>query len=260
MSVVTMIGVIVLGLVTGTVTSLIGASGVCVVVPVLTMWLGMNSHLAIGTSLMVDVITSIVVAIGYFRHGNVRLRASLWITVGSILGAQLGSHWAGLIPDGSLSFTFAIVLIIFGLATFRKGQKSQRLDSQKGLHLMSPVGQAFLLSLIGFAIGIISGLVGAGGGVMILLAIVFVLHYPIHQAVGTSTVIMCITAISSMLGYARQGNVDWKMGALIAVGAVISGLVGARYANSVNEKQLNGIVALVFIVLGCLMIGMHFIG
>lgn len=73
MNIYLIIGMIILGLVTGTVTSMIGASGVNITVPVLTLFLGLNSHMAIGTSLMVDVITSIVVAISYFRHGNVRL-------------------------------------------------------------------------------------------------------------------------------------------------------------------------------------------
>lgn len=245
------------GIITGTVTSLIGASGVSVVVPALTLFFGVNSHLAIGTSLMVDVLTSIVVACGYFHHGNVRLQASLWITVGSIIGAQLGSHWAGLIPDGPLTVLFAVVLVISGVATLRR--KHQSFDPSKGLHLHSPLAQTLLLLLIGCAIGIISGLVGAGGGVMVLLTIIFILHYPIHEAVGTSTVIMAITACSSMIGYARAGNVDWRLGLWIAVGAIVSGILGARFANEIDEDQLNRIVAWIFIVLGVLMVAMRLI-
>lgn len=260
MSMVVFLGIVVVGLITGTVTSLIGASGVCIVVPALTLFFGLSSHLAIGTSLMVDVITSIVVAIGYFHHGNVRLQASLWITVGSIVGAQFGSHWAGLIPDGPLSIIFAIVLILSGLATFRKSKRNRPFDPHQGIHLKSKTGQAGLLLLVGFVIGIISGLVGAGGGVMVLLAIIFILHYPMHEAVGTSTVIMAITALSSLYGYARQGNVDWRIGLVIAGGAVIAGMIGARYANAVNEKKLSMIVAGVFVILGILMIGMRLIG
>lgn len=252
------IAIIIVGFITGTVTSLIGASGVCVVVPVLTLFFGINSHLAIGTSLMVDVITSIVVAIGYFKHGNVRLKASLWITVGSVLGAQLGSHWAGMIHDGPLSLMFAVVLIISGIATLKKGV-NRHFDSQRGVHFKNNFTQTLALLVIGGVIGIISGLVGAGGGVMILLAIIFILHYPVHQAVGTSTVIMAITALSSMLGYARQGNVDWVMGALIASGAVVAGIVGARYANSINEEKLNKVISWVFILLGFLMIGIRLV-
>jgi uncharacterized membrane protein YfcA len=257
MSIGLIIAVLVVGLVTGTVTSLVGASGVSVIVPALTLFFGLNSHLAIGTSLMVDVITSIFVAIGYFHHGNVRLRAGLWITIGSIVGAQIGSHWAGIIPDGPLNTIFAVVLILSGIATLRR--KSQVVDTNKGLHLANRFLETLLLLTIGFGIGIISGLVGAGGGVMVLLTIIFILHYPMHQAVGTSTVIMAITALSSMVGYARQGNVDWRLGIIISIGAVIAGTVGARFANTINEAKLNRIVAWIFILLGLMMVGVRLI-
>lgn len=257
MSILAIIEIICIGLVTGTITSLIGASGVTVVVPSLTLLFGINSHLAIGTSLLVDVITSIVVSIDYIKHKNVRLQASIWITVGSIIGAQLGSHWAGIISDTKLSGIFAIMLIISGISTLRK--KNNSFDPNKGVHFKSKFAQTMALLGLGFGIGIISGLVGAGGGVMMLLTIIFILHYPMHQAVGTSTVIMAITALSSLLGYARQGNVDWKYGLWIALGAVVAGIIGSRFANKIDEQKLNKVVAWVFIGLGIIMIGMKFI-
>lgn len=256
MSIWIILGAILVGLVTGTVTSLVGASGVSVVVPALTLFFSVNPHMAIGTSLMIDVITSIAVAISYFKHGNVRLQASLWITVGSIIGAQIGSQWAGIISDEKLNALFAIVLIISGIATLKRGNK--QFDSSKGLHVENKYLQALLLLFIGLIIGMISGLVGAGGGVMVLLAIIFVLHYPMHEAVGTSTVIMAVTACSSLVGYARQGNVDWQLGLIITIGALVAGLIGARFANKVSEDKLNKIVAIIFILLGILMVAMKF--
>ncbi|CCI81776.1 sulfite exporter TauE/SafE family protein [Lactobacillus hominis] len=257
MSILTIIEIIIVGLITGTITSLIGASGVTVVVPALTLLFGINSHLAIGTSLLVDVITSIVVSITYIRYKNVRLQASIWITVGSVLGAQLGSHWAGIISDTKLNALFAIMLILSGISTLRR--KNKVYDPNQGVHFKSKLAQTLALLGLGFGIGIISGLVGAGGGVMVLLTIIFILHYPMHQAVGTSTVIMAITALSSLLGYARQGNVDYKYGLWIALGAVIAGMIGSHIANKVNERVLNKIVAWVFILLGIIMIGMKFL-
>lgn len=257
MSILAIIGAIIVGLITGTVTSLIGASGVSVVVPALTLFFGISSHVAIGSSLLVDVITSIIVSISYFKYKNVRLAASLWIAVGTVLGSQLGSHWAGLIPDGPLDITFAMVLLISGIATLRRNGKT--FDSKKGMHFKSKFMQDTALLVLGFLIGIISGLVGAGGGVMVLLTIIFILHYPMHEAVGTSTFIMCITALSSLLGYARQGNVDWKMGLIIAAGAVIAGAIGSRFANAINEQKLTKIVSWIFIILSIMMVGVHLI-
>lgn len=241
-----------LGLVTGSITSLIGASGVSVVVPALTLFFALSSHVAIGTSLLVDVITSIVVAIGYFRAGNVRLTASLWLTVGSICGSLLGAQ-AGIIPDNVLNSVFAVVLLVSGIATLRRGGQQVKV---KSAHL-SKAGQTAALLGLGLVIGIISGLVGAGGGVMMLVAIIFALHYPMHEAVGTSTVIMAITALTSLLGYARQGNVAWDWGLVIAIGAVIAGFFGAKLANKIDEVKLNKVVAWLFIILSIFMIALR---
>lgn len=255
MSVFEIIGVIIVGIITGTVTSLIGASGVSVVVPALTLFFAVNAHMAIGTSLLVDVITSIIVSIGYFYHKNVRLKDSLWIAVGSMLGSQLGSHWAGIIPDKPLNITFAIVLLISGIATLRRGGK--QITPKKALNFNSKFAQYLTLLVLGFLIGIISGLVGAGGGVMVLLTIIFILRYPMHQAVGTSTFIMCITALSSLIGYAHFGNVDWRLGLIIVIGAVVAGAIGSKFANDINEQLLTKIVSWIFIVLSIIMIGLQ---
>lgn len=246
------IGALLIGLVTGSITSLIGASGVSVVVPALTLFFALSSHVAIGTSLLVDVITSIVVAIGYFRAGNVRLTASLWLTVGSICGSLLGAQ-AGIIPDNVLNSVFAVVLLVSGIATLRRGGQQVKV---KSAHL-SKAGQTAALLGLGLVIGIISGLVGAGGGVMMLVAIIFALHYPMHEAVGTSTVIMAITALTSLLGYARQGNVAWDWGLVIAIGAVIAGFFGAKLANKIDEVKLNKVVAWLFIILSIFMIALR---
>lgn len=246
------IGALLIGLVTGSITSLIGASGVSVVVPALTLFFALSSHVAIGTSLLVDVITSIVVAIGYFRAGNVRLTASLWLTVGSICGSLLGAQ-AGIIPDNVLNSVFAVVLLVSGIATLRRGGQQVKV---KSAHL-SKAGQTAALLGLGLVIGIISGLVGAGGGVMMLVAIIFALHYPMHEAVGTSTVIMAITALTSLLGYARQGNVAWDWGLVIAIGAIIAGFFGAKLANKIDEVKLNKVVAWLFIILSIFMIALR---
>jgi uncharacterized membrane protein YfcA len=272
MSVGIAIGLIAVGLVTGAITSLVGASGVMIIVPALTMLFHVNTHMAIGTSLMVDVITSIVVAIGYFRAKNVKLAEALWLAASAILGAQLGARWAGAIPEGPLNIIFAVVMVISGLATLRSALKKtaetagttettngsadhkENKKGKKGLHFSAPWQKILALLVVGFGLGIISGLVGAGGGVMVLLALIFILQYPMHQAIGTSTVIMAITALSSAIGYGVQGRIDYTYGLLIAVGAVIAGIIGSRYANKINEKRLKIIVSIVFMVIGVVML------
>ncbi len=98
-----------------------------------------------------------------------------------------------------------------------------------------------------------SGLFGAGGGLMFLLVLLIILKYPTRIAIGTSSLIIAMTSASGTIGYAMQGNVDYKTGAIIAVAAIISGILGAKLANKVDEKILNRIVGSMFAVIGILM-------
>lgn len=245
-----------IGVITGGITSLIGASGVMVIVPVLTMFYHVNAHTAIGTSLFVDVIASLTVSYTYFKNGNIEIKSGIWIAVSSIIGAQLGALFASQIKEGPLSAFFGVFLIVSGVAFLVKSYKkeSDPQESQKKTLRFKKGWQQIVSSIvIGVGIGILSGLFGAGGGVMILLALIVILSYPLHKAIGTSTLIMAMTALSSTIGYASRGNIDLPLGCFLSAGAVIGGILGARYANKVNEKTLQQVVSVCFMGLGVIM-------
>jgi len=161
--------------------------------------LGYGAADAIGASLFADTVASLVVSWTYYQADNVNLRQGWWIAVGSVLGAQVGSYISPHIAESSLGGSFGIFLIITavifalrGLGTVIpvSGQPTEaRGEPNKFLKILRK--NVVLSSLIlGFLVGIISGLLGAGGGVMILLILVFLLEYSMHEGVGTSTFIM----------------------------------------------------------------------
>lgn len=247
---------VVIGIVTGGITSLIGASGVMVIVPVLTMFFHVNTRAAIGTSLFVDVIASITVSYTYFKNGNIEIKSGIWMAVSSIVGAQLGALFASQIKEGPLSALFGIFLVISGIGLLIKSYKKQSEPQQsqvKKTRFAKGWQQIISSIIIGIGIGIISGLFGAGGGVMILLTLIIIMSYPLHKAIGTSTLIMAMTALSSTIGYASRGNIDLILGCFLSAGAVIGGILGGRYANKVNEKTLQKVVSICFICLGVVM-------
>lgn len=251
------IALILIGIFTGTITSLIGSSGVMIIVPLLSMFFGLSIHMAIGTSLMVDVIASITVAYNYYKNGNVDLKPGMWIAIGSLGGSQVGAIWASHMSEGNLGSSFGIILILSGVFMFRnkrEGKKSLLEKIQGHIQFNAEWKKTVTALLIGFFIGIMSGVFGAGGGVMILLALIIILSFPLHKAIGTSTLIMTITAFSAASGYALRDNIDTIIGLIIGSGSILGGILGSHYANKVNEKMLKKIVGGVFFAMGIIMI------
>jgi len=247
---------IITGLGTGVITSLIGASGVMVIVPILTMLFHVSVHSAIGTSLFVDVIASIAVSYSYYKNGNIELKSGIWIAVSSIVGAQIGALFASNMGEGNLSSSFGIILLLAGFSMVRKKKSEKKSLGEKISSLVDfkAEWQKILTALIiGFAIGILSGIFGAGGGVMILLALTIILAFPLHKAIGTSTLIMAITALSSTVGYGIRGNINITLGVVISIGAVIGGVFGSRFANKINEAVLKKVVGASFMAMGVIM-------
>jgi uncharacterized membrane protein YfcA len=242
-----------IGLGTGLVVGITGASGVLLVVPLLTIVMGMSMHTAVGTSLFVDVITSLIVSISYYRHGSVNLRAALWLAVGAVIGAQAGAHVSNIVISSNvLNIGFLVFLFIMAVSMWFKSEKPQSENSHR-LAEMNWRNRLITLG-IGLLLGINSGLFGAGGGMAFFLVLLIVLKYPTRLAIGTSTAIMALTAISGTVGYAIHGSVDYSVGAIIAVAATATGLASARLAHKVPEKVLNRLVGAIFAAIGVLMI------
>lgn len=251
-----------IGVITGGITSLIGASGVMIIVPILTMLFKVSVHTAIGTSLFVDVIASLTVAYSYYKNDNIELKSGMWIALTSIIGAQFGALFASKMGEGKLSSCFGVVLILAGLSMIRKSYKEKKdsTDTLAGFIQFKAEWQKIVSALvIGLGIGILSGIFGAGGGVMILLALIVLMSFPLHKAIGTSTLIMAITALSSTVGYGVRGKIDFALGTLISAGAVLGGILGSRYANKVNEKTLQKAVGMCFMAMGVVMTAIEII-
>ncbi len=253
----------VISFIAGSITGLIGASGVMVIVPGLVM-LGSSTFDAIGCSLFADALASLVVAWTYSRYGNLNLRQGWPIALGSILGAQLGSFISPNLPEMGVGGSFGVLLLVSAAMFWRKGSKKAAIKPEGKTTSNNDEVRGFLKvlrnnpktsgTILGVLVGIISGILGAGGGVMILLILVFVMGYKVHEGVGTSTLIMAFTAASGALGHAFTGNLPMDIAIPSAIGTVVGGRLTAGFANKINEAVLGRIVGIIFAVLGALMI------
>lgn len=254
-SIITILAMLLIGLITGASTGLTGASGVAIVVPLLTLFLSFSVHSAIGTSLVVDVIASLAVVYTYYRHGNIELRSGIWMLLGSVVGAQLGALVASNLPESGLGIGFGIGMVLMGIVIWRRSHKAteENLSTNEDTISKPDWAQIVKAALVGVGIGLMTGIMGAGGGMMILFALIFILKFPLHKAIGTSTLIMAVTALSGAAGYAMHGEVDILAGIVIGLGAVFGGLLSARLANTFSEHRLAQVAGSFFVILGIVM-------
>lgn len=261
MSIIQIILTFFIGLFAGLTTSLTGASAVMLTVPLLNLLLHFPMLKAIGTSLMVDAIASAFISFTYYKHGNTDIKSGMWVVLGSVIGAQVGVMLADNVPERGLGGSFGIFLVIMGIAMWRQGLNKEAIADKFGnaLNFKNYSYQIIISIILGFVVGIITGMLGAGGGIMILLILVFILKFSFQKAIGTSTFMMAITALSGAAGYGYHGNINLHTGLILASGAVTAGIVGARFANRAKEEILTKVAAAVFICLGIVMTALRFI-
>ena len=98
-----------------------------------------------------------------------------------------------------------------------------------------------------------TGFIGAGGGTNILLILLFVNRFPMHKALGTSILIMSLTALSGVIGHASLGNVNLLTGIALAFSAILTGIYCARFASKISERSLSRLMGAVYMILGVVM-------
>ena len=256
------------GIVTGFVGALLGAGGGFIMVPILNLLFGFEIHQAIGTSLFTVAFTSLSGCIEYLRKRMVDISLGATMIPFTILGAVIGANISTLIPGRILQAVFGIVLFIASVRMFLKQDKSapqsnisSKLSSSKFLSFnrtfTNPDGTTFeyavnlpLIATFGFCVGLMSGLLGIGGGIVQVPVLALVFGVPIHVSIATSLFIIIFTSSFGMLTHLFLGNVLITEGIFLAIGTVIGGQIGARTTQKIEKGILRKIFAVVMALTG----------
>lgn len=231
-----------IGLLAGLLSGLFGVGGGTVIVPLLVLILAYNQRLAAGTSLAAIVPTAAVGVIAYALNGSVAWIPALILAAGAVVGAQIGT-W--LLPRVSLiALRWAFITFLLGVIVSLFLVIPSR-DAGLPLTVWSIVG----LVVLGLVTGTIAGLIGVGGGIIVVPALMLLFGTSDLIAKGTSLLMMIPTAISGTIGNIRRANVDLKGAALIGVTACTTTALGAWIATIVDPFWGNVLFAafLVFI-------------
>ncbi|WP_449278324.1 sulfite exporter TauE/SafE family protein [Leucobacter sp. GX24907] len=214
---------ILVGVFAGALSGLFGVGGGTIIVPALVIWVGMPQKMAAGTSVAAILPSAIVGAISYALQGHVDWAAALCLAVGIVAGAQLGSFLLSRLPVSAIQWGFmGFLLIVIVSLWFVVPSR----DDAIALTLLT----GGLLVLTGFATGVLSGLVGVGGGVVVVPVLMFFFGASDLIAKGTSLVMMIPGSISGTLGNLRRQKVDLRAALAVGIAASASAPFGTLLA------------------------------
>ena len=228
-----MVFIAIFSLVIGLTLGLFGGGGGILTVPFLHYALDMPVQEAITTSLIIIAITSVVSSWHYARAEKIIWREGWLFGLTGIIGSAVGALLAGLMPGHSLLLILSLIMLTSGIAMLCRRFDNRSCDISSA-QLPLPA-----IILAGLAIGLVTGLVGAGGGFLVVPALVMMFKLPLPQAIGTSVFVIALNTISGSLIHLGQQQLDYVLITMISLLAVTGTLIGSKLALKISAPLLH---------------------
>lgn len=230
----------------GIALGLIGGGGSILTVPVLVYLFALDAVTATAYSLFVVGLTSAVGSVQYFKNNLVNIKTAIIFGIPSIIGVFLTrAYIVPAIPNeiltiGNLLITkgilmmllFAVLMIAASYSMIKKNglKKTDNGETQKFNHP--------LILIEGSVVGVLTGLVGAGGGFLIIPALVILSKLPMKEAVGTSLVIIAAKSLIGFFGEGGETFIDWKFLSVVSAFAIVGIFIGAFLSKKIDGEKL----------------------
>lgn len=222
----------ILGALTGLLSGVFGIGGGVVLVPLLVLFLKFPQRIAAGTSVAAILPAAVVGGIAYTLNGQVDWMAAVCLAVGVIGGAQLGSYLLSRTPTGFLSYLFVAFLIVVVVSLWF-------VVPQRDDVITMSVLNAILLVVLGFITGVLSGLLGVGGGVIVVPVLMFAFGASDLIAKGTSLIMLIPGSLSGTIGNMRRKNIDLRAALILGIAAAVFSPLGTMIAIQIEPLWSN---------------------
>ncbi|RMF97795.1 MAG: sulfite exporter TauE/SafE family protein [Candidatus Schekmanbacteria bacterium] len=225
--------------------SMMGQGGGVIYTP-LQVWFNIDFHTAATTSLFLILAASVSSSLVFRKAGKIDWPLALVLETSTGAGGFAGGFWSEKFSSVFLSLLFAGVIFVsaFFMINSFKGKKENKTDS-KGLFIWKRVlnNEAYCVNLLlalplSFAAGIISGLLGVGGGILKVPLMVILLGIPMDIAVGSSAFMIGITAFGGFAGHIAKGHWDWITSLVLAVAVIAGSQIGSRISVNIDKNKL----------------------
>lgn len=237
-----MLTAVLAGLMTGFLLGLTGAGGSVLTLPALIAIVGLSPQMAVGASLVSVGLTAATGLLRHLRAGHVVWRAAAGMAAGGAAAAGLGGYLGRLLPGAWLMTGFGLLMLI---VAWRMGASTPR--PKEGT---PPAGIARLFSM-GAGVGLLSGLLGIGGGFLIVPVLAGPGALSMQAAIGTALAVITVNAAMGLAGaMAQLGALPWASVLPFVVASLVGGQIGAHLAGRWSAKRLARIFALMVLIVG----------
>lgn len=232
---------LILGFGIGLSLGMLGGGGSILTVPALVYLIGQSPQAAVTTSLAIVGANS---ALGVFFHnmdGTCNWRVAFVFGGGGMAAAYLAAGLSNLFSPAALMITFALLMSLIGF--YMLVRKERVIQAESPTHPNWP-----LIALGGIAVGVLTGVLGVGGGFLIVPALVLLVGLPMSQAVGTSLIVIAANSFAGLVGHLSTTGFDLNLTLIFVAAGLLGTFSGSRLANKLPAAWLRQAFA-VFVIL-----------
>jgi uncharacterized membrane protein YfcA len=234
-----------LAIVLGILMGLFGGGGSVTAVPILIYILGFETKEAIALSLVIVGFNALFNSILHLKNKNIHLKFALIFSILGAVGAYLGGGLATHLSSHFQLGLFAIVMILASTVMLRPPQ----------IAMTEQAPNIPMVSLIAFAVGILTGLVGVGGGFLLVPVLRLSCKLDIKKAIGTSILIITVNALSGFAKYAGTVTIPWEFIIIFTMLTIVGSVLGKYLMNILPAKKLQTGFGIFILLMGVFIIG-----
>jgi hypothetical protein len=220
---------------------LLGGGRSLLTVPALVYLVGQMPQAAVTTSLAIVGANSMVGAMFHSSHGRLDWKVALAFGSAGMVVSYLSANIAKQLSPELLLVVFALLTIGIGLMLLFR-----RAKDDKAAYIAKPL---WLVFVSGAGIGLLTGILGVGGGFLVVPALVMLVGLPVQMAVGTSLIIIAMNSIAGFLGHIRDGSMDWMITLVFTSAGLVGTFGGMRLSKRLSSSKLQKAFAVFVIAL-----------
>lgn len=240
------------GIVVGFSLGLIGGGGSILAVPLLVYVIGVEPHVALGTSALAVAANALASLIHHKKVGHVKIREGFAFAIPGVIGALIGAQLGLLTPSKHLLFLFGLFMIVMAIMMWKRKLviSSNETHHEHGTFFV----HKNRIVLTGFAVGAAAGYFGIGGGFLIAPALMYAASLNIIDAIGTSLLPVSAFGLTTAIRYSLEGQIQWLVSVLFIMGGIGGGFVGTRLSTKIDRERLGKMFSIILILVALFII------